>query len=170
MNLESWIRDVPDFPKKGIMFRDITPLLGNAEAFRYTIDAMTQTYRGKGVEVVVAVEARGFFLGAPLAYNLGASFVPVRKAGKLPAAFISAKYSLEYGFDSVEMHTDAHGHGQKVLLVDDLLATGGTMAATVELVEKLGGEVVGIAFLIELTSLGGREKLKGYEVTSLLQY
>jgi len=170
MKLESWIRDVPDFPKKGIIFRDITPLLGNAEAFRYTIDAMTEAYRGKGVEVVVAVEARGFFLGAPLAYNLGASFVPVRKAGKLPAALISAQYSLEYGFDSVEMHTDAHGHGQKVLLVDDLLATGGTMGATVELVERLGGEVVGIAFLVELTSLGGREKLKGYEITSLLQY
>lgn len=170
MNLESWIRDVPDFPKKGIVFRDITPLLGNAEAFRFTIDAMTEIYRGKGVEVVVAVEARGFFLGAPLAYNLGASFVPVRKAGKLPAELISAQYSLEYGFDSVEMHTDAHGHGQKVLLVDDLLATGGTMAATVELVERLGGEVVGIAFLVELTSLGGREKLKGYDITSLLQY
>jgi adenine phosphoribosyltransferase len=170
MNLESWIRDVPDFPKKGIVFRDITPLLGNAEAFRFTIDAMTEIYRGKGVEVVVAVEARGFFLGAPLAYNLGAYFVPVRKAGKLPAELISAQYSLEYGFDSVEMHTDAHGHGQKVLLVDDLLATGGTMAATVELVERLGGEVVGIAFLVELTSLGGREKLKGYDITSLLQY
>jgi len=131
---------------------------------------MTNAYRGKGVEVVVAVEARGFFLGAPLAYNLGASFVPVRKAGKLPAELISAQYSLEYGFDSVEMHADAHDHGQKVLLVDDLLATGGTMAATIELVERLGGDVVGIAFLVELLSLGGREKLKGYDVTSLVQY
>ena len=170
MNLKEKIRDVPDFPKKGILFRDVTPLLKDPTAFRHAIDLLTEKYRDEGIEVVVAVEARGFFLGAPLAYNLGASFVPVRKAGKLPAAFISAKYSLEYGFDSVEMHTDAHGHGQKVLVVDDLLATGGTMAATVELVEKLGGEVVGIAFLIELTSLGGREKLKGYEVTSLLQY
>jgi adenine phosphoribosyltransferase len=170
MKLESWIRDVPDFPKKGILFRDITPLLGNAEAFKYAIDEMTKAYRGKGVEVVVAVEARGFFLGAPLAYNLGASFVPVRKAGKLPAELISAQYSLEYGFDSVEMHADAHGHGQKVLLVDDLLATGGTMAATIELVERLGGDVVGIAFLVELLSLGGREKLKSYDVTSLVQY
>ncbi len=170
MKLESWIRDVPDFPKKGILFRDITPLLGNAEAFKYAIDEMTNAYRGKGVEVVVAVEARGFFLGAPLAYNLGASFVPVRKAGKLPAELISAQYSLEYGFDSVEMHADAHDHGQKVLLVDDLLATGGTMAATIELVERLGGDVVGIAFLVELLSLGGREKLKGYDVTSLVQY
>ena len=170
MNLESYIRDVPDFPKKGIIFKDITPLLGNAEAFRHTIDCFTEKYRDKAVEVVVAIEARGLILGAPIAYNLGASFVPVRKAGKLPAELISAQYSLEYGFDSMEMHKDAHGHGEKVLIIDDLLATGGTAAAAADLVKQLGGDVVGIAFLIELTFLGGREKLKGYDVTSLLEF
>jgi len=170
MNLENWIRDVPDFPKKGIVFKDITPLLKDATAFRYVVDVLTEKYRDKGVEVVVAAEARGFILGAPLAYNLGAAFVPVRKPVKLPAAVISVQYALEYGVDSIEMHKDAISPGQKVLIIDDLLATGGTVAATIELVEKLGGDIIGVAFLIELTFLNGRRKLKDYEVLSLIQY
>lgn len=170
MNLEEKIRDVPDFPKKGIVFKDITPLLKDAAAFKYVIELLTERYHDKGVEVVVAIEARGFILGAPLACNLGAAFVPVRKAEKLPAEVVSAQYSLEYGIDSLEMHKDAISPGQKVLIIDDLLATGGTVAATVELVEKLGGEVIGIAFLIELTFLNGRQKLKDYPVMSLIQY
>ncbi len=170
MKLESWIRDVPDFPKKGVIFKDITPLLADAEAFKHAVDLMTEQYSDKGIEVVIAIEARGFILGAPLAYNLGAAFVPVRKAGKLPAELISAQYALEYGFDSIEMHADALSPSQRVLIVDDLLATGGTMKATIELVERLGGEVIGIVFLIELTDLNGRRKLKDYEVMSLIQY
>lgn len=170
MKLEERIRDVPDFPKKGIIFKDITPLLKDATAFKYLIDLLTERYHDKGVAVVVAMEARGFILGAPLAYNLGAAFVPVRKAGKLPAEVVSAQYSLEYGIDSLEMHKDAISPGQKVLIIDDLLATGGTVEATIELVEKLGGEVIGIAFLIELTFLNGRQKLEGYQVMSLIQY
>jgi len=170
MNLEDWIRDVPDFPKKGIVFKDITPLLKDATAFKYVIDILTERYHDKGVEVVVAAEARGFIFGAPLAYNLGASFVPVRKPVKLPAERVSAEYALEYGVDSLEMHKDAIVPGQRVLVIDDLLATGGTVAATIELVEKLGGEVIGTAFLIELTFLNGRQKLKDYQVMSLIQY
>lgn len=170
MKLEERIRDVPDFPKKGIIFKDITPLLKDTAAFKYVIDLLTERYHDKGVEVVVAMEARGFILGAPLAYKLGVAFVPVRKVGKLPAETVSAQYSLEYGVDSLEMHKDAILPGQKVLIVDDLLATGGTIAATIELVEKLGGEVIGIAFLIELTFLNGRQKLKDYQVMSLIQY
>ena len=170
MNLENWIRDVPDFPKEGIVFRDITPLLKDAAAFRYVIDLLTERYHDKGVEVVVAAEARGFILGAPLAYKLGAAFVPVRKPVKLPAEVVSAQYALEYGVDALDMHKDAIEPGQKVLIIDDLLATGGTVAATIELVEKLGGEIIGAAFLIELTSLNGRRKLKDYQVMSLIQY
>ena len=170
MNLENWIRDVPDFPKEGIVFRDITPLLKDAAAFRYVIDLLTERYHDKGVEVVVAAEARGFILGAPLAYKLGAAFVPVRKPVKLPAEVVSAQYALEYGVDALDMHKDAIEPGQKVLIIDDLLATGGTVAATIELVEKLGGEIIGTAFLIELTSLNGRSKLKDYQVMSLIQY
>ncbi|MBE0416107.1 MAG: adenine phosphoribosyltransferase [Dehalococcoidia bacterium] len=170
MKLEERIRDVPDFPKKGIIFKDITPLLKDTAAFKYVIDLLTERYHDKGVEVVVAMEARGFILGAPLAYKLGVAFVPVRKVGKLPAETVSAQYSLEYGVDSLEMHKDAILPSQKVLIIDDLLATGGTIAATIELVEKLGGEVIGIAFLIELTFLNGRQKLKDYQVMSLIQY
>ncbi len=170
MKLEESIRDVPDFPKKGIIFKDITPLLKDPTAFKYVIDLLTERYHDKGITVVVAMEARGFILGAPLAYSLGVSFVPVRKPAKLPAEVISAHYSLEYGADCLEMHKDAILPGQKVLIVDDLLATGGTAAATIEMVEKLGGEVIGIAFLIELTSLNGRQKLKDYQVMSLIQY
>jgi adenine phosphoribosyltransferase len=170
MKLEDRIRDVPDFPKKGIVFRDITPLLKDAAAFKQVIDTFSDIYRDKGIDIVVAAEARGFILGAPLAYNLGVGFVPARKPAKLPAEYISAEYALEYGVESLHMHKDAVTPGQKVLIIDDLLATGGTVAAKVELVKKLGGEIVGIAFLVELTFLNGREKLKNHEVTSLIQY
>ena len=170
MKLEERIRGVPDFPRQGIVFKDITPLLQDAEAFKHVIDTFTRTYRDRGIDLVVAAEARGFIFGAPLAYNLGIGFVPVRKPAKLPAECISAEYALEYGVDSLHMHKDAIAPGQRVLIIDDLLATGGTVAAKVELVEKLRGEVAGIAFLIELTFLNGRERLKGYEVTSLIQY
>jgi adenine phosphoribosyltransferase len=168
--LEKKIRDVPNFPKEGIIFKDITPLLQDAAAFKYTIDLLSEKYRDKGIDIVVAAEARGFILGAPLAYNLGVGFVPVRKPVKLPAECISAEYALEYGVDSLHMHKDAILPGQKVLIIDDLLATGGTVSAKIELVEKLGGKIAGIAFLVELTFLNGREKLKDYEVTSLIQY
>ena len=170
MRLEDRIRDVPDFPKKGIVFKDITPLLKDAAAFKYVIDIFTERYHDEGVDVVVAMEARGFIFGAPLAYNLGASFVPIRKPAKLPAEVISAQYSLEYGENSLETHTDSIMPGQKVLIIDDLLATGGTVSATIELVEKLGGDVIGTAFLIELTALNGRDKLQGHQVLSLIQY
>jgi adenine phosphoribosyltransferase len=170
MKLEDRIRDIPDFPKKGILFKDITPLLQDAAAFKQAIDTFTDRYRGRGIDMVVAAEARGFILGAPLAYNLGVGFVPVRKPAKLPAECISAEYALEYGLDSLHMHKDAILPGQKVLIIDDLLATGGTVAAKIELVERLGGEVAALAFLVELTFLKGRERLKNYEVTSLIQY
>lgn len=170
MDLQNWIRDVPNFPKEGIVFRDITPLLKDAAAFRYVIDLLAERYHDKGVEVVVAAEARGFILGAPLAYKLGAAFVPVRKPVKLPAEVVSVQYALEYGVDALDIHKDAIEPGQKVLIIDDLLATGGTVAATIELVEKLGGVIIGTAFLIELTSLNGRRKLKDYQITSLIQY
>jgi adenine phosphoribosyltransferase len=169
MKIEEKIRDVPDFPKKGIVFKDITTLLKDAQAFKYVIDILTEKYRDKGVDVIVAAEARGFILGAPLAYNLNAAFVPVRKPGKLPAETVRVEYALEYGTDAVEMHKDAILPGQKVLIVDDLLATGGTVEAMVRLVEKLGGQIVGIAFLIELSPLKGRQKLVGYPVESLIQ-
>ncbi len=170
MRLKDKIRDIPDFPRKGVVFRDITPLLQDAAAFKHTIDLLTEKYRDKGIDVIVAAEARGFILGAPLAYNLGVGFVPVRKPAKLPAECISAEYALEYGVDSLHMHKDAILPGQKVLVIDDLLATGGTVKAKIELVEKLGAEVIGVAFLIELTFLEGRKKLEGYEITSLIQY
>jgi adenine phosphoribosyltransferase len=170
MRLKDKIRDVPDFPRKGVVFRDITPLLQDAAAFKHTIDLLTEKYRDKGIDVIVAAEARGFILGAPLAYNLGVGFVPVRKPAKLPAECISAEYALEYGVDSLHMHKDAILPGQKVLVIDDLLATGGTVKAKIELVEKLGAEVIGVAFLIELTFLNGRKKIEGYEITSLIQY
>ena len=170
MRLKDKIRDIPDFPRKGVVFRDITPLLQDAAAFKHTIDLLTEKYRDKGIDVIVAAEARGFILGAPLAYNLGVGFVPVRKPAKLPAECISAEYALEYGVDSLHMHKDAILPGQKVLVIDDLLATGGTVKAKIELVEKLGAEVIGVAFLIELTFLNGRKKIEGYEITSLIQY
>ena len=170
MKLEEKIRDVPDFPKEGIVFKDITTLLQDPAAFKYVIDTLTEKYRGKGIDTIVAMESRGFIFGTPLAYNLGVSFVPVRKPGKLPAETISAQYSLEYGTDTIEIHKDAISSGQNVLIIDDLLATGGTVGATIELVEKLGGKVAGIAFVIELCFLNGKEKLQDYEVVSLVQY
>ena len=170
VNLADKIRDIPDFPQKGIIFKDITTLLKDAVAFRHVIDELTARYRNEGIEVVVATEARGYIIAAPLAYNLGAAFVPVRKPGKLPAETIRVEYSLEYGTDAVEIHKDAIQPGKRVLVVDDLLATGGTISATVQLVEKLGGKVISVAFLIELTFLNGRDKLKGYDVVSLIQY
>jgi len=170
MNLEDKIRDVPDFPKEGIIFKDITTLIKDASAFKYAIDALAAKYQDERVDIVVAVEARGFIFAAALAYRLGIGFVPARKPGKLPAETISAEYSLEYGTDTIEMHKDAIESGQRVLIVDDLLATGGTAAAAIELVEKLGGEVVSIAFLIELTFLNGRQSLGDHPIFSLIQY
>ena len=169
-NLQDFIRNVPDFPKPGIGFKDITTLLKDAHAFRAAIDAIAAQYSSVKVDKIVGTESRGFIFGAPLAYNLNAGFVPVRKPGKLPAAVESVEYELEYGSDKVEVHRDAIVRGEKVLVVDDLLATGGTAAATAELVEKLGGDIVGIAFLIELTFLNGRSKLAKYPVTSLIRF
>lgn len=170
MNLKDKLREVPNFPKEGIVFIDITTLIKDGVAFRHAIDALTERYRNKRIDMVVAVEARGFLFGAPLAYNLGTGIVPVRKEGKLPSEILRAEYALEYGNNVVEMHSDGISPGQRVLVVDDLLATGGTAVATVQLVERLGGEVVSLAFLVELSFLSGRDKLEGYEVYSLVQY
>ena len=170
MDLAKMIRDVPDFPKEGIVFKDITTLIKDPQAFRQVIDILTDHYEGQQVDLVVAVEARGYIFGAPVAYKLGAGFVPVRKVGKLPAETVRAEYELEYGTDAVEMHRDAIEPGQKVLIVDDLIATGGSAAATARLVESLGGEVVSVAFLIELAFLHGVEKLKEYDVFTIIEY
>ncbi|MCX6767155.1 MAG: adenine phosphoribosyltransferase [Candidatus Micrarchaeota archaeon] len=168
--LRDFIRDVPDFPKKGIVFKDITTLLKDPQAFRHAIDTLAARYKGKGIDVVASVESRGFIFGAVLAHQLGTGFVPLRKPGKLPWKKVRMDYELEYGTDAIEIHEDAVKKGDKVLLVDDLLATGGTIKAAAGLVEKLGGRVVGMAFLIELDYLKGREKLKGYEIYSLINY
>lgn len=170
INLESWIRDIPDFPQKGVLFKDITPMLQDGNAFHSAIDRLAAHYTGAGIEVVAGVESRGFIFGAPLAYQLRCGFVPVRKFGKLPAKTVSVEYALEYGTNVVEMHTDAIKPGQRVLIVDDLLATGGTVSAAMELVEKLGGHIAGIAFLVELSFLKGREHLKGHDVFALIKY
>lgn len=170
MDLKEFIRDIPDFPKEGILFRDITTLLGNARAFKYAAQALSLRFKNKKIDAVVAVEARGFILGGIVAYKLGAAFVPVRKKGKLPAETNSVTYELEYGTDTLEMHHDALKAGDKVLIVDDLLATGGTVKAVTDLVKQLKAKVAGIAFLIELTELKGKEKLKGYPVFSLVKY
>jgi adenine phosphoribosyltransferase len=170
MDLARMIRNVPDFPVPGIQFKDITTLVRDPEAFKETVDCLVDQYRGVPVDVVAAIESRGFILAAPLAYQLGAGFVPVRKPGKLPAECIRESYSLEYGTNTLEIHADSIRPGQRVLLVDDLLATGGSARAAVNLVERLGGKVIGVAFLIELDSLGGRQKLEGYPVTSLVHY
>ncbi len=170
MDLASKIRDIPDFPKEGIMFKDITPLLQDAESLRYAVDQMAEFGVGKKVDVVVGAEARGFILGAALAYTLGAGFVPARKPGKLPFLTVAAEYDLEYGTDSLEVHNDAIVPGTRVLVHDDLLATGGTARAKCDLVEKLGGEVVGVTFIVELSFLGGREKLKEYDILSLIKF
>lgn len=168
--LKSLIREIPDFPKPGILFYDITTLLKDAGGFAQLIDAFAAHYIGKDIDLVLGTEARGFIFAPAIAYRLNAGFVPVRKPKKLPAETAKVSYDLEYGSDSLEIHLDAITPGQRVLLVDDLLATGGTMAATVSLVEKLGGEVAGIAFAIELDFLKGRNKLEGYDVYSLLHY
>lgn len=170
MELEKFIRAVPDFPRKGIIFRDITTLIKDGPAFHKAIDLIACRYADKKIDLVVCPEARGFIIGAALAYKLGVGVVPVRKVGKLPAKTRRKEYALEYGTDAVEVHVDAIKPGDRVVVVDDLLATGGTISATVQLVEELGGEVVGVDFLIELTPLGGREKLKGYDVFSIIQY
>lgn len=168
--LKALIRTVPDFPKPGILFYDITTLLKDRAGFAAMIDALASHYIGKGIDVVLGTEARGFIFAPAIAYRLNAGFVPVRKPKKLPAEVIKVSYDLEYGSDALEIHKDAIQPGQRVLLVDDLLATGGTMEATVKLVERLGGTVVGIAFAIELDFLNGRTKLAGHDVFSLLHY
>ena len=168
MNLESYIRDIPDFPKPGIMFKDITPLLADPEGFRAAIDMIAAAYRDAGITKVLGAEARGFILGGAVAYALGAGFVPARKPGKLPAETTSAEYQLEYGVDTLEMHKGAVGAGDTVLIIDDVLATGGTAAAKAELVTGSGAEVAGFAFLMELDFLGGREKLGDKRIVSLI--
>ena len=168
--LRGRIRDIPDFPSPGIVFRDLTPLLGDVEAFRFTVDAIADAFAGRRVDKVVGVEARGFILAGPVAYRLGAGFVPVRKPGKLPWRIESEDYALEYGVDQLELHADGVAPGEQVLIVDDVIATGGTARATVRLVEKLGATVAGLGFAVELTYLGGREKLDGYDVVSLVAY
>jgi adenine phosphoribosyltransferase len=168
--LKSYIRDVPDFPQPGILFRDITPLLQNGAALRASVEWLAHRYRGAGIEQVVGIESRGFIFGTPLAYLLGTGFVLVRKLGKLPGKTVRIEYALEYGANVLEMQADAVRPGQRVLVVDDLLATGGTTAGTVALVEQLGAQVVSLAFLIELAALGGRERLAGRDVYALLAY
>jgi adenine phosphoribosyltransferase len=169
-DLRNFIRDVPDFPKPGITFKDITPLLGDATAFRTAIDLLAEEYRHRGIEVVAAPEARGFVFGAPVALALGVGFVPIRKPGKLPYETISFEYELEYGRDTLHVHSDALAPGRRVLMVDDVLATGGTMRACRDLIAGIGAEVVASAFLIELGFLGGRARLEPGEVFSLVQY
>lgn len=169
-DLKKLIRDVPDFPKKGIIFKDITPLLQNPTGLRTAVEIISNNYKDRGVDVVVGVEARGFILAPAVAFNLGAGFVPVRKPRKLPYEKISMSYALEYGTDTLEMHKDAVRKNQNVLMVDDLLATGGTMAACCNMVESLGGNVIGCAFLIELTFLNGRKNLNKYDIFSLIRY
>lgn len=170
IDLKSTIRDIPDFPKEGIIFKDITTLLKDKEAFHQAVDDLCGSFENSHVDQVVCVESRGFIFGAPVAYHLGAGLVPVRKPGKLPAKTNQVTYELEYGTDTLEIHEDAIKEGDKVLIIDDLLATGGTTKATIELVENLGGQIAGIAFLIELTFLNGRDKLQGHPITSIIQY
>ncbi|MDR3637740.1 MAG: adenine phosphoribosyltransferase [Isosphaeraceae bacterium] len=165
-----WIRDIPDFPKPGIVFKDITPLLGNPEAFGAVIDRLAEQFAGRAIDTIAAAEARGFIFGAPLALRLNAGFVPIRKPGKLPYATIALEYQLEYGTDRLEVHTDAFGPGRRVLLLDDVLATGGTMRACRDLVQQTGADVVACAFVIELTFLEGRSRLAPSEVFSLLAF
>ena len=170
MDLREYIRDVPDFPEPGILFKDITPLLGNVGAFDFTIEQLAKHYRDADFEVIVPIESRGFLFGAPLAQALGKSIVPVRKPGKLPAKTYSAEYTLEYGTNILEIHVDGMEKGQKALIMDDLLATGGTLAAAAQLVEMSGGIVFGVGVIIELTFLDGRKNLSDYDLYSLIQY
>ena len=170
IHLEGYIRSIPDWPKKGILFRDITPLLADPKALAAAVDALCAGFTEGDIEYVAAVEARGFIFGAAAAEKLGAGFVPIRKKGKLPFKTESITYDLEYGTDTLEVHSDAINKGSKVLMIDDLLATGGTMAAACKLIEKIGGRIVGITFLIELTELAGREKLSGYKINTVISY
>lgn len=170
MDLKSKIREIKDFPKSGICFKDITTLLKDGKSFKYAIKQMAEELKNKKIDIIAGPEARGFLIGAPLAYELGVGFVPARKRGKLPAEVIKAEYKLEYGSDILEMHKDAIKPGEKVLIVDDLLATGGTIVSTIKLVEELGGQVIGLSFLIELGFLNGREALRDYEVYSIIKY
>lgn len=170
MNLKEYIASIPDYPTKGVLFRDVTPLMANGKAFRYACEKFTDYAKEKGAEVVAGPESRGFIFGCPIATNLEIGFVPVRKPNKLPRETIKCEYALEYGTNTLEMHKDAIKKGQKVIICDDLLATGGTVEATIKMVEELGGQVVGCCFLIELDALKGREKLKGYDVFSLINY
>ncbi|REJ78994.1 MAG: adenine phosphoribosyltransferase [Acidobacteria bacterium] len=169
-HLKELIREVPDFPKPGINFYDITTLLQDAGGLKQTVDSMIDKFRGEQIDTVIGIESRGFIFAVPIAYALGAGFVPVRKPNKLPYHKVSASYDLEYGQDTLEMHRDAVGAGHRVLIVDDLLATGGTAQAVTKLVEQVGGEIVGLGFLVELTFLKGREKMDGYDVHSFLKY
>ncbi len=168
--LKELIRSIPDFPKKGILFRDITTLIKDKDGFKKAVDAVYEVYKDKKIDKVVSIEARGYIFGGALAYLLGSGLVPVRKPGKLPADTVKEEYELEYGTDALEIHKDAINKGESVLIFDDLLATGGTALATCKLVEKLGGNIIGVAFLIELTDLKGIEKLKDYEVFSLIKF
>lgn len=170
VDLTRFIRDVPDFPKKGILFKDITPLLQDPVALRYAVDHLVEFGTGRKVDMVLGAEARGFILGPALAYGLGAGFAPARKPGKLPWQTSRAEYDLEYGTDALEMHTDAIRAGQRVIIHDDLLATGGTARAKVDLVEAAGGIIVGCAFIVELEMLHGRDQLEGYDIFSLVTY
>ena len=170
VDLRTKIRDIPDFPKPGIVFKDIMPLLADAEALQTAVDDLAEWARPLEIDYVVGAEARGFILGSALAYTLGCGFISARKPGKLPYLTVGAKYALEYGFDALEMHVDAVPKGARVLVHDDLLATGGTAKAKIDLVEQLGAEVVGLAFVVELSFLGGRDKLYPYRVHSLIQY
>ena len=168
--LKGAIRDIPDFPKPGIVFKDITPLLQNSALFKTTLERLAGPFQRKGITHVASIESRGFIFGSPVAYLLGAGYIPIRKKGKLPFKTLSHTYELEYGTDTLEIHSDALDGSARVLVIDDVLATGGTARATCQLVEKLKAKVAGLSFVIELEFLHGREKLRGYEVTSLLRY
>ena len=170
MDLKQYITIVPDWPKPGIVFKDITTLMDNGEAYKYATDKIVEYAKEKNIDIVVGPEARGFIIGCPVAYSLGIGFAPVRKEGKLPRETIKVNYGLEYGTDVLTIHKDAIKPGQRVLITDDLLATGGTIDASIKLVEELGGIVAGIAFLIELKDLNGRAKLEGYDVLTLMEY
>ena len=169
-DLKNAIRDIPDFPKQGIIFKDITPLLQDSTLFRRAVDRLCEEFRNKDIDVIASIESRGFIFGSAVAYKLGVGFAPVRKKGKLPYKTYSATYALEYGTDALEIHQDAIKKGDKVLIIDDLIATGGTLGAVIDLVKKMGGEVAGIGFLIELTFLNGREKNKDHEIFSLIKF
>lgn len=170
MNLKEYIADIPNFPKEGILFRDVTPLMADGKAFKEACDRMIAFAKEVGADVIVGPESRGFIFGCPVAYELGIGFVPVRKPGKLPRETVSVSYDLEYGSNELHVHKDGVTKGQKVLIVDDLLATGGTVEATVEIIKQLGGEVVGCAFLIELSDLHGRDLLKDINILSIMTY